>query len=145
MYLLCIYVCPSQSVTDNPLVATKLYLYLFPWPVLASYYSVFSHFESSIQAAYASYSKTYITAATPQLDWERLSPKEIHDLSSLQGEALVYIGNPQASPHYRNSGLGGISSESANVPTQNFCTKITSCSHTVKNFNWKRLASTCNC
>ena len=98
MYLLCIYVCPSQSVTDNPLVATKLYLYLFPWPVLASYYFVFSHFESSIQAAYASYSKPYITAATPQLDWERLSPKEIHDLSSLQGEALVYIGNPQASP-----------------------------------------------
>ena len=39
-----------------------------------------------------------ITAATPQLDWESLSSKEIHDLSSLQGEALVYIGNPQASP-----------------------------------------------
>ena len=34
----------------------------------------------------------------PQLDWGRLLPKEIHDLSSLQGEALVYIGNPQASP-----------------------------------------------
>ena len=36
------------------------------------------------------------TAATPQLDLGRLSPKEIHDLSR---EALVYIGNPQASPN----------------------------------------------
>ena len=43
-------------------------------------------------------SRTYITAATPQLDWGRLSPKEIHDLSFLQREALVYIGNPQAPP-----------------------------------------------
>ena len=39
-----------------------------------------------------------LAAATPQSDCERLSPKEIHDLSSLQGEALVYTGNPQASP-----------------------------------------------
>ena len=86
MYLLCIYVRPSQSVTDNPLIATKSYLYLFPWPVVASYYSVYHIL------------KTYITAATPQLDWERFSPEEIHDLTSLQGEVLVYIGNPQASP-----------------------------------------------
>ena len=71
-----------------------------PIPMASSCFILFclSHFESSIQAAYASYSKTYITAATPQLDWERLSPEEIHDLSSLQGEVLVYIGNPQASP-----------------------------------------------
>ena len=71
-----------------------------PIPMASSCFILFclSHFESSILAAYASYSKTYIIAATPQLDWERLSPEEIHDLSSLQGEALVYIGNPQASP-----------------------------------------------
>ena len=39
-----------------------------------------------------------LAAATPQSDCRRLSPTEIHDLSSLQGEALVYTGNPQASP-----------------------------------------------
>ena len=34
---ICIYVCPSQSVTDTSLVASKSYLYLFLWPVVAPY------------------------------------------------------------------------------------------------------------
>ena len=87
----------------------------------------------------------------PQLDWGRLLPKEIHDLSSLQG-ALVYIGNPKASPIPKT--VGWVASvHNLLMPTQTFCTKIsapthnsaaqTSCSHTVRNFNWKRLASTC--